>query len=239
MLPSPVALELRTVLVKRPDMTLRFAIADDHAMFRAGLRLLLEDSFQGCAVEEACSLAELEDLLAGDDDFDLVMADLRMPGMNGGQTFARLRSVFPRARIIAISGSEDRQDVLDVLGAGAFGFVPKALDPEPMVAAFRQVMAGGVYAPSLLAQAPAGLQPRAVHLPAPSAPIPESPVAALLTPRQRDVLRLLEAGRSNKEIARALDISEGTVKIHLAAVFRLLDARNRTEAVLKARELLP
>jgi DNA-binding NarL/FixJ family response regulator len=226
-------------MVKRPDMTLRFAIADDHAMFRAGLRLLLEDSFQGCTVEEAASLSELEELLAGDDDFDLVMADLRMPGMNGGQTFARLRAGFPRVRIIAISGSEDRQDVLDVLGAGAFGFVPKALDPEPMVAAFRQVMAGGVYAPSLLAQTPMEMHPRPAAALAPAPPPQDGPATALLTPRQRDVLRLLEAGRSNKEIARALDISEGTVKIHLAAVFRLLDARNRTEAVLKARELLP
>jgi DNA-binding NarL/FixJ family response regulator len=128
-----------------------------------------------------------------------------------------------------MSGSEQRQDVLDALAAGAFGYIPKSLEPEAMVAAFQQVLGGGIYAPTLLLTDP-------VKTPDPS-PSLDANIIAMLTPRQCDVLRLLGKGQANKEIARALDISEGTVKIHLAAIFRLLDVRNRTEAVLKASAL--
>ena len=98
-----------------------------------------------------------------------------------------------------------------------------------MVAAIQQVLGGGIYAPTLLLTEPA-------DTPEPSATI-DPAVMAMLTPRQYDVLRLLGKGQANKEIARALDISEGTVKIHLAAIFRVLEVRNRTEAVLKASAL--
>jgi DNA-binding NarL/FixJ family response regulator len=129
-----------------------------------------------------------------------------------------------------MSASEERQHVLDALAAGAFGYIPKSLEPPAMIAAFTQILNGGIYAPTLLLTEPT--------------PAHESPalavdaqILATLTPRQCDVLRLLGKGQANKEIARALDISEGTVKIHLAAIFRLLDVRNRTEAVLKASTL--
>jgi DNA-binding NarL/FixJ family response regulator len=140
-----------------------------------------------------------------------------------------LRHAFATLRLVVMSGSEQRQDELDALAAGAFGYIPKSLDPEAMKAAFQQVLGGGIYAPTLLLTDPA-------RAPAPSAPL-DAGVIAMLTPRQCDVLRLLGKGQANKEIARALDISEGTVKIHLAAIFRLLDVRNRTEAVLKASAL--
>ena len=97
-----------------------------------------------------------------------------------------------------------------------------------MIAAFQQILNGGIYAPTLLLTEPRSR---------PSAPPTGRKILATLTPRQCDVLRLLGKGQANKEIARALDISEGTVKIHLAAIFRLLDVRNRTEAVLKASAL--
>jgi DNA-binding NarL/FixJ family response regulator len=205
-----------------------FLIADDHALFRAGLRLLLEDHFQPAAVLEFSSYASLREALPAHADACLLLLDLRMPGMDGARALRRLRAEHPGLRLVVISASEERQDILDVLASGAFGFIPKTLSPEETVAALRQVLAGGVYAPSLLA-AP---QP------------PERPTLELkrdieeeLTPRQRDVIRLLGHGQSNKEIARALDISEATVKIHLAAIFRLLGVRNRTEAVLKASQL--
>ena len=98
-----------------------------------------------------------------------------------------------------------------------------------MIAAFQQVLGGGIYAPTLLLTEPASA-------PEPSVAV-DPHILSMLTPRQCDVLRLLGKGQANKEIARALDISEGTVKIHLAAIFRLLDVRNRTEAVLKASSL--
>ena len=204
-------------------MSRQFVIADDHALFRTGLRLLLSDSCGPAEVREAASLPDLRGLLEVDARVDLAVVDLAMPGMNGGGSIRELRQTFPQVPFVVLSGSEQRQDVLDALAAGAFGYIPKSLDPEAMVAAFQQVLGGGIYAPTLLLTEPA--------------PTIDANAIAMLTPRQCDVLRLLGKGQANKEIARALDISEGTVKIHLAAIFRLLDVRNRTEAVLKASAL--
>jgi DNA-binding NarL/FixJ family response regulator len=210
-------------------MTARFIIADDHAMFRAGLRLFLSDVFAPDAIVDAASLNDLQAALTADPQVTLAVVDLRMPGMAGASTLMDLRERFPAVRFVVMSGSEERQDVLDVLAAGAFGYIPKSLDTTDMTAAFRQVLGGGVYAPNFLAATPTRIaEPRGDG---------DIALSADLTPRQRDVLRLLARGQSNKEIARALDISEGTVKIHLAAIFRLLDVRNRTEAVLKASQL--
>ncbi len=120
--------------------------------------------------------------------------------------------------------------MLDALAAGAFGYIPKSLEPSAMIGAFQQILNGGIYAPTLLLTEPAAAPP-------PPMSTIDPQIISTLTPRQCDVLRLLGKGQANKEIARALDISEGTVKIHLAAIFRLLDVRNRTEAVLKASSL--
>jgi len=210
-------------------MPRQFVIADDHALFRAGLRLLLSDGCGPAEVREAGSLPELRALLDEDAAVDLAVVDLAMPGMNGGASIRELRHAFAQLRFVVMSGSEQRQDVLDALAAGAFGYIPKSLDPDAMVAAFQQVLNGGIYAPTLLLT-----EPDKAYEPSPSI---DANIIAMLTPRQCDVLRLLGKGQANKEIARALDISEGTVKIHLAAIFRLLDVRNRTEAVLKASSL--
>ncbi len=211
-------------------MARKFVIADDHALFRTGLRLLLLDGCGPACVLEAANVHELRHLLASEPNPDLVMMDLFMPGMNGGATIRELRQVYPGLRLAVMSASEERKHVLDALGAGAFGYIPKSLEPAAMVAAFLQILNGGIYAPTLLLTetasaaepSPTGLDPQIIET---------------LTPRQCEVLRLLGKGQANKEIARALDISEGTVKIHLAAIFRLLDVRNRTEAVLKASAL--
>lgn len=211
-------------------MSRQFVIADDHALFRTGLRLLLADGCGPASVREAANVADLRALLAADAAVDLVVLDLFMPGMSGGATVRELRQAFPGLRFVVMSASEERQNVLDALAAGAFGYIPKSLEPEAMLAAFQQILNGGIYAPTLLLTEPAPLQE-------PMSPHVDPQILATLTPRQCDVLRLLGKGQANKEIARALDISEGTVKIHLAAIFRLLDVRNRTEAVLKASAL--
>ena len=211
-------------------MSRQFVIADDHALFRAGLRLLLVDGCGPGKVREGANVAELRALLEADAEVDLVVVDLSMPGMNGGATLRELRHAFPGLRFVVMSASEERRNVLDALAAGAFGYIPKSLEPAAMIAAFQQILSGGIYAPTLLLT-----EPQADPDPGPSAIDPQ--IIATLTPRQCDVLRLLGKGQANKEIARALDISEGTVKIHLAAIFRLLDVRNRTEAVLKASAL--
>ena len=211
-------------------MARKFVIADDHALFRTGLRLLL---LEGCGpgeVLEASNVQELRALLAIEPAPDLVVVDLFMPGMNGGVTVKDLRQAWSALRFVVMSASEERRHVLDALGAGAFGYIPKSLEPSAMIQAFQQILSGGIYAPTLLLAEQAGA-------PEPSPTAIDPQIMQTLTPRQCEVLRLLGKGQANKEIARALDISEGTVKIHLAAIFRLLDVRNRTEAVLKASAL--
>lgn len=210
-------------------MPRQFVIADDHALFRAGLRLLLSDTCGPAEVRQAGSLPELKLLLEADHEVDLAVVDLAMPGMKGAASIRELRHAYPQLRCVVMSGSEHRQDVLDALAAGAIGYIPKSLDPEAMVAAIQQVLGGGIYAPTLLLTEPIEAEELSSAV--------DPAVMAMLTPRQYDVLRLLGKGQANKEIARALDISEGTVKIHLAAIFRVLDVRNRTEAVLKASAL--
>ena len=210
-------------------MSRQFVIADDHALFRAGLRLLLTDACGPAEIREGGSLPELKTLLEANSEVDLAVVDLAMPGMKGAASIRELRHTYPQLQCVVMSGSEQRQDVLDALASGAIGYIPKSLDPEAMVAAIQQVLGGGIYAPTLLLTEP-------LEIDQPSSTV-DANVMAMLTPRQYDVLRLLGKGQANKEIARALDISEGTVKIHLAAIFRLLEVRNRTEAVLKASAL--
>jgi DNA-binding NarL/FixJ family response regulator len=206
-------------------------IADDHGLYRMGLAFTLKDRLGFDEVEEAASLDEALDKLGELGDVALALFDLSMPGMASAASLAAVRECYPDLPIAVVSASEDRNDVLEALAAGVNGFVPKRLVEDDLVAALRTVVAGAIFVPPSLASAAAGRP--AAERPAPPADL------ARLTPRQRDVLELLIAGHSNKEIARALELGHGTVKIHLAALFRHLGVRNRAAAVAAAAALLP
>ncbi|MCW5771736.1 MAG: response regulator transcription factor [Rhodospirillaceae bacterium] len=203
----------------------RILVADDHALFRKGLKLLLSDVHPKADLRDVDSLDSALECLSGE-PVDLAILDLRMPGMNGPESLRAVREAYPDTMLLVLSGSDARNDVLGALGAGVHGYVVKTSPDAELLAAIERVRKGQVYVPPQLA-APAADAPAAE---------PDAPVFEGLTPRQRDVLRLLARGKANKEIARELDLAEGTVKIHLAAVLRFLKARNRTEAaVLAAR----
>jgi DNA-binding NarL/FixJ family response regulator len=154
-----------------------------------------------------------------------------MPGMDGVDSLAALRECHPGLKFVVVTASDSRRDVLGALEAGANGFIPKGLSEADLVDALRTVMAGGIFAPALLA-APG----REAAAPADDGAGPAA--LAALTQRQRDVLAQLLDGRSNKEIARTLNLGEGTVKIHLAAIFRHFGVRNRAAAVAVAAGLM-
>ena len=149
--------------------------------------------------------------------------------------------------MIVLSGYEDPAIMRAALERGVLGFIPKAYSPEVMLSAVRLVLAGGVYVPPMMLTAlPPGIvagvapQPGADAARAPGAPAASQTLEHLrnvLTERQVEVLQLLSQGKPNKLIGRSLGISEGTVKIHLAAIFRALNVRNRTEAVVAAQAL--
>jgi DNA-binding NarL/FixJ family response regulator len=199
---------------------MKLLVADDHPLVRDALARTLRGLLPQAEVLEAADRPAAEALLQAHAPA-LALLDLHMPGMQGAAGVAALRLRFPALRLLVVSGDDDPATVRAVLAAGAVGFLPKAESTAVMQQALRLVLDGGCYVP---AQALAAL-PSARAEP------------ATLTPRQHEVLCCLMQGQPNKQIARVLGIGEGTVKLHIAAVLRALHARNRTEAVVRAREL--
>jgi DNA-binding NarL/FixJ family response regulator len=211
----------------------RILIADDHGLFRQGLRTFLQDSIAGAEIVEAEGLDSALEALGRDKPFDLIVTDLRMPGMDGPQSLSAFREAFPAVKLVVMSALEDRASVLASLGAGAHGYVPKSARPEAIADAIATVMAGSIWVPSTLAKWTPPAEPSAAVSP----PATSVPGSRRLTPRQRDVLKLLLLGASTKEIARELVLGEGTVKVHLVGLYRALNARNRAEATAIAARL--
>lgn len=226
---------------------MKVLLADDHRLIIEGVKLKLAELDPAVETVVAMNLEELEQALATHgDSLDLALLDIAMPGTQGFEHVARLRAEAPALPVIVLSGSEDAELMRALMDLGVLGFIPKAYSPDVMLSAIRLVLAGGLYIPPLLlasAQAQ-GWQPGAGSPPGGRDGAPHASEAhsldglrQLLTERQVDVMRLLSQGKPNKLIARDLGISEGTVKIHLAAIFRALSVRNRVEAVVASRRL--
>lgn len=203
---------------------MRILIADDHALFRGGLKLQLSEFSDDLDVLEAASFDEVLTLAEQHKPADLAILDLGMPGPDWHEAVRLLRQAWPETRVVVLTGADDPATVRNALDAGVHGYVPKSEQPHVFAAALRLVLAGGSYFPvAMLGRAE----------PAPAAP-PASSHA--ITGRQREVLQLMAEGCANKEIAYRLGLTEGTVKLHVAAVLRGLGAHNRTQAVAIARE---
>jgi DNA-binding NarL/FixJ family response regulator len=223
---------------------LKVLIADDHGLYRAGLALLLKDRLGIEQVIEVGTLDEALELLANHPGIDLALFDLSMPGMAGLESLAAVKSIYPGTHIAVISGSENRDNVLKAIGTGLSGYIPKSLPDEKIAKALEMMLGGNIFVPPfMIAATPAKPASSAIE----TAAAPSSPAQAAmggparleaLTPRQRDVLNYVVLGRTNKEIARELDIAEGTVKIHLAALFAQFGAHNRTELATRAQGIL-
>jgi DNA-binding NarL/FixJ family response regulator len=209
--------------VKGGPMTV--LLVDDHPLFRQGLRSLLERMDAGMRIHEAdtCEAA----LAWGERDragLDLILLDLALPGMNGIDGISRFRERFATTPVVMVSASFDAHHVQQAIDRGAQGFIPKSTPPDVLMSALRLVFAGGVYVPpSVMRDGPAS-RPRANGTPA-------------LTAAQARVLALMARGQSNKVIGQALEISDNTVRAHVSAILRALDATNRTEAVSRALQM--
>ena len=216
-------------------------VADDHGLYRKSLSLLLKDRLHYSDVVEVGGFDDSLDRLASDPAIDLALFDLSMPGMNGPASLMVVKETYPNVRVAVVSGSEDRSDVLAAVALGLSGYVPKSLQEEDIVKALQHICDGQVYIPKFMTASTSQPQPdKSVTAAEPAPAPPERSIEATLedlTPRQRDVLQCILRGLSNKEIARELDIAEGTVKIHLAALFAQFAARNRTELATRAQAL--
>jgi DNA-binding NarL/FixJ family response regulator len=203
---------------------MRVILADDHVMIREGLRPFVERIANDTQVLEAGSFPEVLELLKGD-PVDLIILDLKMPGMNGFQGLITLRQCHPHTRCVMLSAMADREHVLEAIRLGADGFIPKQLSGAAMVSALQLVLSGERFIPAMLVDGNHGSDPgRASHQSA-------NELIGRLTPRERDILRLLREGHPNKVIANHLDVSEVTVKSHLGNVFRKLGVQNRLQAM--------
>ena len=222
---------------------MKILLADDHALIRSGLRSELAELEQSVEFVEAWDAETLRQMLDSHRDVDLALVDLTMPGMRGAETIGALRERFPTVPLIVLSGNDAPSEVRAVLQAGASGFIPKTAMSRLMLHAIRLVLAGGQYLPPQLMQGLGGDSEgtRANSPPGGRQALPdggfEAARLALLSPRQKEVFALLATGLSNKMIARRLDVTEGTVKSHVATIFDVLNVHNRVSAVARAQVL--
>jgi DNA-binding NarL/FixJ family response regulator len=210
---------------------MKILIADDHELFRDGLRHVLDQLGGPLTIVEASDFNQALAAVEREADIDIVLLDLAMPGMAWNEGLQRLKDMLPETTpIIVLSASDDRRHVLQAVNMGAAGFIPKTSSSRVMLSALKLVLSGGVYLPpALLEQGGHGLDG--------GGPMASENSVSFLTPRQREVLTLLGQGKSNKEIARVLQLAEGTVKLHVTAILKALNVNNRTRAVVAASQL--
>ena len=204
-------------------------LADDHPLMREGVRQVLAQLESSVEIIDAHDYPSLFAQTALHADLDLALVDLNMPGLVGMQGITQFRQLFPDIPLVVLSASESPHDIRNALEAGALGYIPNAASTHAMLDALRRVLAGDIYVPACL------------HEPAErvSAPVVPDNVLGGLTGRQREVARLLGHGFTNKAIGSMLGMTENTVKVHVAAIFRALGVTNRTEAVLAMQRLTP
>ncbi len=213
-------------------------IADDDAYFRMAINAVLTRQFGFSSVLEAASLDEALECMSENPGVCAALFDLSMPGMRTPTHMRAVRECFPNARIAVISGSSSRHDILLALEAGVHGYVPKTLSISELGAALNTILGGGIYVPPLIANLSAS-SPQPVEAPVKEPAFDRAATGSPLTQRQQDVLDLLVQGKTNKEIAVALRLGEGTVKIHMAAIFRYFGVNTRAAAAVAGARPYP
>lgn len=204
---------------------MRVLLADDHNLVRDALKNYVERLEPESEVLTAQSLADAVAVADRSGEIDLVILDLKMPGMDGLKGLREMRERMPGTPVVLMSGAASQEDVRAALELGARGFLPKTISGQALVSALRLILAGERFVP-LDAFEEEG---EAVTV--------RVEGAVPLTHRESEVLTYLEKGWSNKEIARALDLQEVTIKLHIRGICRKLGAKNRTQAALRAQEL--
>ena len=217
---------------------IRILIADDHPLYLEGLSRLVSKLDDNVEVETAADFPQAIQIAARKAPFDLIVTDLRMPGMNEFAGIRGLRDAAPSVPIMVVSGFETRANLERCLEAGAQGFLPKTSEPAVMVNALRVVLMGEIYVPpSLFSSTAQPTAPELIHREDIHSLREMHPKVRMLTHRQLGVLALIGQGLSNRDIATRLNISEGTVKVHVGAILKTLGVSNRTRAALLATEL--
>jgi len=205
----------------------RLVIADDHPLFRGALREAVSGLFERDVIAEAGSFDDISKLLDRNNDVDLVLLDLAMPGIRGFSGLMYMRAQYPGIPVVIVSGNDDPAVIRRCIEFGASGFIPKTLGVDQMRKAIEQVLAGEIWTPP------------DVDLCARSDDDSAAILARLasLTPQQVRVLMMLSEGLLNKQIAYELSVSEATVKAHVSAILQKLGVESRTQAVIVAAKI--
>jgi two-component system nitrate/nitrite response regulator NarL len=212
---------------------IRLLVVDDHTLFRRGLIALLSQHAEVSVAGEAADAGEAQ-RRAAELQPDLILLDNHLPGVRGVDALPGLREVAPSTRVLMLTVSEDENDLADALKGGAQGYVLKTIDGDALVQAIQRCVRGeSVVSPELTGKLVTAL--RNANAAPSAADTPADPLSTL-SPRERDTLRYIARGASNKEIARALNIAETTVKIHVQHILRKLDLSSRVQAAVYASE---
>ena len=213
---------------------MKILLVDDHSLFREGMRYVLQQLPEQVEIFEASNFPDALKQAELHPDLDLALLDLNMPGSEGPISVKFFHQRFPHIPVVVVSGEDGRINMEKVMSHGAMGFVCKSSSAPVMLSALNLVLAGGVYVPPQMMQ---------------QSPLPNSTNSDRvdkrsmntneygLTARQMQVLTHLAEGMSNKQIAQAVSLAEGTVKIHVAAVYQVLRVNSRMEAVRVAEQL--
>ncbi|HVW68930.1 MAG TPA: response regulator transcription factor [Steroidobacteraceae bacterium] len=217
-------------------MPLKVLVIDDHPLVQEGVAAALASLGHDTKVSSARDAEQGMAMAAADPDLDLVLLDLALPGMSGFGLIGRLHERFPSLPVVVLSALDDPENVRQALNSGAMGFVPKSAPTRVLLEVLRQVLEGNVSVPDHL-QGALGLSTDTAGAGATDSPQQPVPDISLLTQRQVEVLSRVCQGKTNKQIATELGLSEKTVKAHVTAIFKVLGVVNRTQAVLVARRV--
>lgn len=202
---------------------MRLLLADDHPMFLDAVRGHIERMLPETDIVVCNSFAGVLDELASGPAVDLVLLDFSMPGLSGLDSVRQLRESYPDLTVAVTSGIAEPHEIRAVIELGAKGFLPKSLSGAAYAGALQIIADGGTYLPiDVMSSMSSGAD--------------KAPSEYVLTPRERDVLKGLAMSKPNKQIARDLEVSLVTVKVHVRNIFRKLDVQNRSQAAIMARE---
>lgn len=218
---------------------MKILIADDHELYLQGLELILRKEFPKAEIVLSNSYTEILNILGKEKNFDLIITDLAMPGDNWLNAIEKIHNYCPETPIAVISAVFDKEILQKTFDIGVSGYIAKSSSNSLILSAINLILSGGMYIPPELMQtniSSSSAQIKELIKDLENTPI-KSESSRNLTPRQLEILQCLYAGLSNKQIANKLNISEGTIKIHITLLMRTLDVANRMQAVRKAVKL--
>ncbi|MCM1322626.1 MAG: response regulator transcription factor [Acetobacter sp.] len=222
---------------------MKILIADDHELFLKGLEFILQENFQNIELTTAQSYTDIFSIFENNTNFDLIITDLAMPGANWLTAINNIHSILPETPIVIISAVFDKEILQQTLDIGVAGYIPKTSSNSLIVSAINLVLAGGVYIPHELLYStkntPISTKKQKEYI---------TPLKTLekltintsemppkgLTERQVEIVKCIAEGLSNKQIAYKLNLTEGTVKVHITVILKVLNVKNRTSAVIEA-----